>query len=175
MSSWWEMITSLLEELTLILYVELYKKFILGWSKVMAPTFLRMQFQLLAKRIASLWSKRRGKKCMQFKILKSSIKTVHSINRYLTAKKTIVTVDGKVDNNPEEGPLSIPMTSSTATLEVKLTGDYISLVSDANVTLSCKDANFTGVSKEGESESFVFEDVVPKTGEECKLAISEVG
>ena len=106
--------------------------------------------------------------------LNGAIENVYFLERYLTAKKTLTTSDGKIDNNPEEGPLSISMTSSTATLEVKLTGDYMSLVSGANVTLSCKDANFTGASRD-EGDIFVFEDVVPKTGEECNLAISEVG
>ena len=95
--------------------------------------------------------------------------------RYLTAEETLTTSDGKVDNNPEEGPLSISMTPSTATLEVKLTGDFMSLVTDANVFLSCKDSNFTGVSVDNKGDTFVFENVIPKTGEECNLAVSEVG
>ena len=106
--------------------------------------------------------------------LNGTIENVDFLKRYLTAKETLTTADGKFDNHPEEGPLSISMTSSTATLEVKLTGDYMSLVSGANVTLTCKDANLTGVSRD-EGDTFVFEDVVPKTGEECNLAISEVG
>ena len=106
--------------------------------------------------------------------LNGKIENVDFLNRYLRAKETLTTSEGKFDNHPEEGPLSISMTSSTATLEVKLTGDYMSLVSGANVTLTCKDANLTGVSRD-EGDTFVFEDVVPKTGEECNLAISEVG
>ena len=95
--------------------------------------------------------------------------------RYLTAEETLTTSDGKVDNNPEDGPLSISMTPATATLEVKLSGDFMSLVTDANVFLSCKDANFTGESVDDQGDTFVFENVVPKTGEECNLAVSEVG
>ena len=93
----------------------------------------------------------------------------------MTAEETLTTSDGKVDNNPEDGPLPIPMTPATATLEVKLTGDFMSLVTDANVFLSCKDANFTGESVDDQGDTFVFENVVPKTGEECNLAVSEVG
>ena len=107
-------------------------------------------------------------------IFKGAIQYVEFLRRYLTAKKTLTTSDGKVVDNREEGPLTISLTSSTATLEVILTGDYMSLVSGSNVTLSCKDANFAGVSRE-EGNNFVFEDVFPKTGEECKLSVSEDG
>ena len=99
---------------------------------------------------------------------------MHISNRYLTVEETLTTSDGQVDSNPEGGPLSISMTPATATLKVKLTGDYMNLVTDANVVLSCKDTNFTGVSVDDQGDTFVFENVVPK-GEECNLAISEVG
>lgn len=66
------------------------------------------------------------------------------------------------------------MTSSTTTLVVNLTGDYMKLISGANVNLVCQDANFTGESR-NKGSTFIFEDVVPKTGEECKLSISEDG
>ena len=119
-------------------------------------------------------------------LIKGSIECAPFFNRYLTAKVTLTISDGKVqsgrtvvsgreiNNSPEEGPLSIFMIWSTATLKVKLTGDYMNLISGANVILVCKDANFTGHSID-EGGTFVFEDVVPKTGEECKLSISEVG